>query len=118
LCSRSRPHSVTNDMPKRSGICVYNMVGTSHRKCTCKSGDGSWLRHWELAAHQVRPAKCIVKGCPRPVRVGAHVKDGDHRVTPWIAPFCQYHNKRRATVRLALKPTSLLAAAAAIDCDQ
>lgn len=97
---------------------MYNMDGTSHRKCTCPSGNGTWLGHWQLATGLMLPASCIVKGCGSAVEVGAHVKDNDHQITPWIAPFCQKHNKRPSSQLLQLKPNSVLAAAAGIDCDQ
>jgi hypothetical protein len=103
---------------KKHGIWVYNMVGTSHRKCHCPSGDGTWLKHWRLATQQMLPPKCIVKGCPRRAAVGAHVKDSDSQVTPWIAPFCQYHNKRPSTQRYELEPMYTLAAAASVDCTE
>ncbi len=100
------------------GIYVYNMVGTSSRKCTCPSGNGTWVRHWELATGQLLPAKCIAKYCGNPVQVGAHVKDNDAKLIPWIAPFCQYHNKRPSSELIELKPSYSLAAAVSYDCDQ
>lgn len=105
-------------MPKFEGIYVFNMVGTSGRKCTCPSGNGTWLKHWELATGDDLPDKCIAKGCRGEVEVGAHVKDNDAKLTPWIAPFCQHHNKRSATQLIQLKPTSQLAACGPNDCDQ
>ena len=98
------------------GIFVYNMTNTSGRRCSCTTGDKTWLRHWELATGQIRPATCIAKYCRRPAVHGAHVKDNSHQVTPWIVPFCARHNKRPRTQLIQLKPGSQMAAAARSDC--
>ncbi|MBV1861822.1 MAG: hypothetical protein KUG77_25605 [Nannocystaceae bacterium] len=96
------------------------MVGTTGRKCKCTNGDASWLGHWALAAgvalHSKKHVKCAAKYCRKYSEVGAHVKDTAYRVTPWIVPFCQYHNKRPATQLITLKPGYTMVACASIDC--
>ncbi len=96
---------------------VKNMTGTSRRKCRCSVGPKSWLGHWQRGSGLARPFKCAARGCRRRVQVGAHVRliGSDGRV-PWIVPFCQFHNKRHRSMRIALKPGVTLVGAAARDC--
>ncbi len=100
------------------GDFVYNMVGTSSRKCICKAGAKTWLAHWERGTGLNRPDKCCAKYCGNVIEVGAHVKleGGDQRI-PWIVPFCQYHNKRPDSEPIELKDAIMLCGAAKIDCD-
>ncbi|MCR9163008.1 MAG: hypothetical protein ACE37F_14915 [Nannocystaceae bacterium] len=99
---------------------VYNMVGTTGRKCTCTLGDNSWLGHWALAAGVTlaskKLVKCAAKYCASYSEVGAHVKEIGHQVTPWIVPFCQHHNKRPSSQYITLKPGYTMVACAAHDC--
>lgn len=82
---------------------VYNIAGTSSRKCKCSVGPKTWLAHWERGTGETLPTTCVAFGCRRAVEVGAHVQDGDDLRIVWIVPFCQYHNKRPITERIDLK---------------
>lgn len=96
---------------------AYNMVGTSSRKCVCTTGTKSWLGHWERGTGLTLPEKCCAKYCGNVVEVGAHVKlEGEDGRTPWIIPFCQYHNKRPSSEAIELKPGMTLCGAAKVDC--
>jgi hypothetical protein len=96
---------------------VYNVDGTSGRKCVCKVGTKTWLGHWERGTGLAVPDKCSAKGCGKVVEVGAHVKiSGDDQRTTWIVPFCQKHNKRPSSQPIALKWAVTLCGAAAVDC--
>lgn len=96
---------------------AYNMVGTSRRKCVCKVGPKTWLAHWIRGTRLRLPDKCCARYCRRPVAVGAHVRlEGEDGRTPWIVPFCQFHNKRRSSIPIVLKYGVTLCAAAKIDC--
>lgn len=83
---------------------VLNAVGTSKRKCKCSDRDKTWLAHWSRGTGMKVPEKCCAKGCGRYTQVGAHVIDPMDKREIWIIPFCQHHNKRRADVRIYLKP--------------
>ena len=83
---------------------VRNLVGTSHLK---SKRARSWKAHHTSAAGKKAWQKCLVKGCRNLATVGAHVEDtsvGTHTTNRYIAPFCQYHNKRPAGTILTLKP--------------
>lgn len=87
---------------------VRNLVGTSHLKSKRAK---SWKAHHTSAAGKKAWKKCLVKGCRRLATVGAHVEDtsvGTHTTNRYIAPFCQYHNKRPAGSVLTLKPGGAL----------
>ena len=96
---------------------VNNVDGTSKRKCKCRVGKKTWLKHWRRGTGLTLPTKCCAKFCGHPVQVGAHVKlFGDDQRIIWIVPFCQYHNKRASNHYIALKPGVMLCGAAKIDC--
>ncbi len=82
---------------------VYNIDGTSSRKCQCTGLPRTWLGHWERGTGLVLPLKCVAKYCRNYVEVGAHVRDDDDRRIVWIVPFCQYHNKRPSSEPIELK---------------
>lgn len=82
---------------------VYNLVGTSGRKCQCSVLPRTWLAHWERGTKLSLPDKCVAKGCSKLVEVGAHVYDADDLRIVWIVPFCQYHNKRPTDELIWLK---------------
>jgi hypothetical protein len=100
------------------GDIVYNVDGTSSRKCTCKTGSKTWLAHWERGTNLALPDKCCARYCSTSVEVGAHVKleGGDGRII-WIIPFCQYHNKRPSSEAITLKWGVMLCGAAKTDCE-
>jgi hypothetical protein len=96
---------------------VYNVDGTSTRKCVCTTGSKTWLGHWERGTTKTLPEKCSAKGCGSVVEVGAHVKiEGDDQRVTWIVPFCQYHNKRPSSEPITLKWEVTLCGAAKVDC--
>ena len=96
---------------------VTNVVGTSKRKCKCKFGKRTWLKHWRRGTGLHVPVKCAARGCGNYVEVGAHVRllNTDQRII-WIVPFCQWHNKRPSNIHIPLKPGVMLCGAAKIDC--
>ena len=101
------------------GDFVYNLIGTSGRKCRCRTRPNTWLAHWERGTGLPLPEKCCAKYCRRYVEVGAHVRHhgSDGRI-PWIVPFCQHHNKRPPSHAIELKNgVTLCGAAMNIDCD-
>lgn len=99
------------------GDTAYNMVGTSGRKCQCSTAPKTWLGHWSRATGLAIPASCCVSGCGNAPEVGAHLRIvGWDARTPWILPFCQYHNKRPAHVAMNLKWGVTAVAAATHDC--
>lgn len=109
-------------MPKQKNkndpTFVYNMHKTSRRKCRCKTGPKTWVGHWTRGTGLRLPDKCSAKYCRRYVEVGAHVRiEGEDGRTPWIIPFCQYHNKRATSYPIELKHGVTLCGAARIDCD-
>ena len=99
------------------GEFVYNVDGTSVRKCQCSYGSKTWLSHWERGTGLTLPDKCGAKYCSAYVEVGAHVKHigSDQRIV-WIIPFCQYHNKRPSYLQIELKDGVTLCGAAKVDC--
>jgi hypothetical protein len=100
------------------GDLVYNVDGTSSRKCICKTGSKTWLAHWERGTGQQLPDACCAKYCSKGVEVGAHVKlEGSDGRTIWIVPFCQHHNKRPSSEAIELKWEVTLCGSAKIDCD-
>lgn len=96
---------------------VYNMVGTSRRKCVCTTRPRTWLAHWERGTGLELPEKCCAKYCRNYVEVGAHVRiEGEDGRIPWIIPFCQHHNKRPSHEAIELKAGVTLCGAAKVDC--
>lgn len=61
---------------------VYNIDGTSRRKCKCRVGSKTWLGHWCRKTRLLRPDKCCAKFCRNKTEVGAHVRleGGDGRI--------------------------------------
>jgi hypothetical protein len=102
------------------GIFVYNIDGTSSRKCQCSyDGSKTWLGHWDYhkAAGEKMPEKCQAKFCREYVAVGAHVRDDDDKRLVWIIPFCQYHNKRPSSEAIELKgEVSMVGGSMTLDC--
>jgi hypothetical protein len=100
------------------GDIVYNVDGTSSRKCVCKTGSKTWLAHWERGTGLTLPDKCCARNCSGGVEVGAHVRleGGDGRIV-WIVPFCQFHNKRPSSTPIELKWAVMLCGAAKSDCE-
>lgn len=94
---------------------VKNLVGTSKLK---PKKDRSWKAHHIRNARKYSKAtkkynwhKCAVKGCRRISAVGAHVEIAGkktHTTNRFIAPFCQYHNKRPKGTVMKLKPNEFL----------
>lgn len=82
---------------------VYNIVGTSSRRCQCTTGPNTWLGHWSRGTGEALPATCVAKYCSRAVAVGAHVKDADDLRIVWIVPFCSHHNSRPGTEQIPLR---------------
>lgn len=82
---------------------VYNIDGTSTRKCKCTTGPKTWLAHWMRGTGQALPTTCVAFGCSRLVAVGAHVQDADDLRIVWIVPFCHHHNSRPSDVKIQLK---------------
>ena len=69
---------------------VKNIIGTSGKKCKCRS----WLIHWEKNCGRNIPSTCRVIICSEKKLVGAHVKkanstDKNH----YIVPLCISHSK-------------------------
>ncbi len=100
------------------GDIVFNIVGTSSRKCCCTSRPNTWLAHWKRGTGLNLPLKCCAKRCRKYVQVGAHVKcQGFDMRTPWIVPFCKTHNSRPGDEPIELKNNvTLCAAAMGVDC--
>lgn len=100
-------------------MIVYNLVGTSRRKCKCRHGTKSWLDHWCRKTNLMRLQKCAAKGCRKPTQVGAHVRpEGSDRRIPWIIPFCQFHNKRSSSQPIVVKHGVVLCKATMAECDK
>lgn len=100
---------------------VYNIDGTSRRKCKCKvkKGPKTWLGHWCRKTSLVIPVKCSAKFCRRYTEVGAHVRlEGGDRRIPLIIPFCKFHNKRRSSQPIEIKLDAVLCKASMAECDQ
>lgn len=96
---------------------VYNIAGTSSRKCKCSTLPNTWLAHWERGTGLALPLKCVAFGCSRLVQVGAHVCDADDLRIVWIVPFCQKHNKRPIDERIYLKDgVTLCGGSMTLDC--
>jgi hypothetical protein len=98
------------------GDIVYNIDGTSSRKCQCSYGAKTWLAHWERMTGLTLPDKCCARGCGDYVAVGAHVQHPDDLRDVWIVPFCQYHNKRPSNVPIELKWDVMLGNGARSNC--
>ena len=98
---------------------VYNIDGTSRRKCRCRLGAKTWLPHWGRKTRLALPLKCCAKFCRRRTEVGAHVRleGGDGRV-PLIVPFCKYHNKRASSFPIEIKLETVLCQASMNECDK
>lgn len=110
-------------MPKQKSKprFVYNIDGTSRRKCKCrrKLGSKTWLGHWCGKTSLQTPLKCCAKFCRRNTEVGAHVRlEGGDRRVPLIIPFCKYHNKRASSQPIEIKPDSQLCKASMAECEQ
>ena len=102
---------------KKKPLIVYNIVGTSRRKCKCRHGTKSWLHHWCRKTLLSLPTKCVARGCRRSTQVGAHVRrEGEDLRIPWIVPFCQFHNKRRSSHPIVLKHGAELCKATMSEC--
>ncbi len=95
---------------------VYNIDGTSSRKCKCTYSYGhligksnTWLNHWQQGVGAGLPKTCVAYRCRNSPQVGAHVREegGDGREV-WIVPFCQYHNKRPSDERIELKHNTIM----------
>lgn len=101
------------------GDIVYNLDGTSRRKCRCTDKPNTWLAHWERGTGEDLPEKCCAKYCGNYVEVGAHVRhDGSDGRIPWIVPFCQWHNKRPSSEAIELKYGVILCGASmTTDCE-
>lgn len=98
-------------------IIVYNLVGTSRRKCQCSYGQLGWIHHWTRMTGQPRPEKCCVKRCRNPAQVGAHVRvEGSDGRRPWILPTCQKHNKRPSSQPMEVKHDYIPCGATMSDC--
>ncbi|MGA4634959.1 hypothetical protein ACPA5B_13875 [Pseudomonas solani] len=96
---------------------VYNIDGTSSRKCQCSTIPKTWLGHWERGTGLALPVKCVAKYCGNVTEVGAHVRDDDDKRIVWIVPFCQYHNKRPSSEPIELKDAvTLCGGSMTIDC--
>lgn len=79
---------------------VLNLVGTSHLKSHLGK---SWKNHYTT---KLAWTKCCVSGCASDAEVGAHVKfkiGKGRKNNRYIAPFCQFHNKRPDGTVLGLK---------------
>lgn len=111
-------------MPRGPGnnpgpVIVYNLVGTSRRKCKCGFGTKTWLRHWSTKTQLRVPQKCSAKFCKNITQVGAHVRleGADGRVA-WIIPFCMRHNKRPSSQPIVVKHGVTLCRATMAECDR
>lgn len=96
-------------------VAVKNLVGTSKLKPkkhrSWKAHHISNVRKYSKANKKYTWHKCAVKGCRRLAAVGAHVEIAGkktHTTNRFIAPFCQYHNKRPKGTVMTLKPNEFL----------
>ncbi|HEY1028044.1 MAG TPA: hypothetical protein VGE28_10530 [Pseudomonas sp.] len=83
---------------------VYNLDGTSNRKCQCTDLPRTWLGHWARGTGETLPVTCVAHRCGNAATVGAHVRDEEDQRIVWIVPFCQKHNKRPSSTPIQLKP--------------